>query len=466
MIRARVLILLGATAAGLLLCACAPNVPTSSSLPAAASSMRSNQPFTVLYSFKGGPGDGGSPQGLMLGPGGSLLGTTNDGGHIHPRDCQKTGCGTVYEYQNSTTQLLYEFQPQPQGFDPVGTLLSRNGVFYGAAQGGLYDAGMVFSLRPNASGDWTETTLYDFKGAPDGNEVGGVDYIDARGNLYGTTRSGGIGRACLFESSGCGTVFKLQPPTQPSGSWKESVLHSFIGSPTDGAVPTPSLVREGNALYGTTQLGGASARCPYVTGCGSIYKIALSGNGSSERLVYSFSVSDSQNDGALPGPIVDGGDGNLYGVTAYGGGGGTAMKCEIEVHGPYGCGTLYSIPLKHGKKIHDTILYAFTGAPDGQQPNSVSGNAASGFYGLTQYGGSVTCETPIGCGTIFAIARSGSEWNETLLHTFLGSDGAYPNGQILLIGSQLYGTASIGGVAPCECGTIYQLTVGPRGERF
>jgi hypothetical protein len=457
---ARVFLFFSSIASIVALSACGANVPTSKALPAAATRTRFDQSFAVSYNFKGGPGDGGSPQGVVLGPGGSLLGTTNDGGHIHPRDCKRSGCGTVYEYQNSAAQLVYEFQPQPQGFHPVGSLLSRNGVFYGAAQGGLYDDGMVFSLSQNASGDWIETTIYNFKGAPDGFIVSGLAYIDARGDLYGTTRSGGTGRACLYESSGCGTVFELQPPSQPSGSWKESILHSFLGTPTDGAVPTSSLVPRGNSLYGTTELGGASARCPYITGCGTIYKIALSDSGSSERLVYSFSVSDSQNDGALPGQILDGGNGKLYGVTAYGGGGGTGMKCEVEVNGPYGCGTLYSIPFNGGKKMHDTILHAFTGTPDGQQPNSISGNAASGFYGLTQYGGSAVCNTQFGCGTIFAIARSGSKWNESLLHSFVGSDGAYPNGPVLLIGSHLYATASVGGSAPCECGTLFQLTVG------
>jgi hypothetical protein len=461
---ARVFVIFGATAAIVALSACGGNVPPTNFEPAAAAFTRFDPSFTVLYNFQGGPGDGESPQGVVEGPAGVLLGTTNDGGHIHPRDCKRSGCGTVYAYQNSATQLVYEFQPQPQGFHPVGSLISKNGVLYGAAQGGLYDDGMVFSLRQNPSGHWTETTLYNFKGAPDGFIVAGLGYIDAHGNIYGTTRSGGIGRACLYESSGCGTVFELQPPTQSSGTWKESILHSFIGTPTDGAIPTSSLVLKGNSLYGTTEVGGASERCPYATGCGSIYAIALSRR-SSERLAYSFSVSDAQNDGALPGQILDGGDGKLYGATGYGGGGGAGMKCEIEVNGPYGCGTFYSIPFKVGKRTHDTILHAFTGTPDGQQPNSIVGNAASGFYGLTQYGGSAACDTQFGCGTVFAIARSGSKWNETLLHTFLRSDGAYPNGPMLLSGAELYATASVGGVAPCECGTLYQLTVGSRSDR-
>ncbi len=465
MAMARVFVAFGAMAAIVVLAACGGNVSGPKFEPTGQFT-RFDPSFTVLYNFQGGPADGESPQGVVEGPAGMLLGATSDGGHIHPRDCKGSGCGTVYAYQNSAIQLVYEFQPQPQGFHPVGSLLFRNGVLYGAAQGGLYDDGMVFSLHQDTDGNWIETTLYNFKGAPDGFDVAGVDYIDAHGNLYGTTRSGGIGRACLYESLGCGTVFELQPPTRPSGSWKESILHSFIGTPIDGAVPTSSLVPHGSSLYGTTALGGASERCPYITGCGSIYTIALSGSGSSERLAYSFSVSDSQNDGALPGTIVDGGDGKLYGVTGYGGGGGTGMKCEIEVNGPQGCGTFYSIPFKLGKRMHDTILHAFTGAPDGQQPNSVSGSAAFGFYGLTQYGGSVACDTQFGCGTVFGIARAGSKWDETLLHSFLGSDGAYPNGPLFLSGSQLFGTASVGGEAPCECGTLYQLTIGSMSDRF
>jgi len=67
--------------------------------------------------------------------------------------------------------------------------------------------------------------------------------MDAGGNLYGTTFSGGsFNNGVVYEVSANGT---------------ETVLHNFSGS--DGAYPVGGLVidRAGN-LYGTTAYGGTS----------------------------------------------------------------------------------------------------------------------------------------------------------------------------------------------------------------
>jgi uncharacterized repeat protein (TIGR03803 family) len=61
----------------------------------------------------------------------------------------------------------------------------------------------------------TLTTLYQFKGRPDGEWPFGV-VRDSKGNLYGTTLLGGRKSA--------GTVFEL------SASGKETILHSFSGN--------------------------------------------------------------------------------------------------------------------------------------------------------------------------------------------------------------------------------------------
>jgi uncharacterized repeat protein (TIGR03803 family) len=76
------------------------------------------------------------------------------------------------------------------------------------------------------------------------------------GDLYGTT----TGAA----TSGLGTVFKLTP----GNPWIETILHSFAGSPTDGAFPDANLIIDKTgALYGTTQNGG-------TTGAqGTVFKI-------------------------------------------------------------------------------------------------------------------------------------------------------------------------------------------------
>ena len=415
--------------------------------PSALPALRATTAFQVLYNFQGGPTDAAGPNAVVEGPAGTMLGTSSAGGHIHPRDCKMTGCGTIFEFNGSTERPIYLFQPQPSGYSPAGLLL-HNGVYYGVAAGGVHNMGAVYSLSQNGSGNWVVTTLYSFKGAPaDGSEPNGLFYIGAGGAIFGTTRMGGSGTSCLFTSTGCGTVFELQPPAQTGGPWTESLLHSFQGSP-DGAGPDSSVVRKAGSFYGTTEFGGASKLCPAVLGCGTIYKLTVSGSTATEQVVHSFYVDRSSADGVWGGALTDGGDGKLYGTTRFGGG---SQGCEVEPE-VHGCGTFFSFTLGRGKKSQLTTRYAFAGGQDGELPGVLSGTASSGFYGATAYGGSPACFD--GCGTIFHMTPSGGE---QLLHVFSGSDGRTPNGPLLSIGSKLYGTAEAGGTAACSCGTLFEL---------
>jgi uncharacterized repeat protein (TIGR03803 family) len=69
--------------------------------------------------------------------------------------------------------------------------------------------------------------------------------MDAAGNLYGTTYSGGI--------YGVGSVFELTPS---GGGWRYTSLHDFTG--VEGALPDSNLIfdAKGN-LYGVTWAGGS-----------------------------------------------------------------------------------------------------------------------------------------------------------------------------------------------------------------
>ncbi len=60
---------------------------------------------------------------------------------------------------------------------------------------------------------------------------------------------------------GCGTVFKLTPPSAPGSAWTETVLHDFTDVNGDGASPVAPLVqRSTGALYGTTSAGDTAAK--------------------------------------------------------------------------------------------------------------------------------------------------------------------------------------------------------------
>src|ERR1700722_12238557 len=98
----------------------------------------------------------------------------------------------------------------------------------------------------------TYTVLYNFEG----NSDGGYPYAgvtpDEAGNLYGTTRNGGMNN-CLL---GCGVAYKLSPPSSGSGPWIETVLHTFTTG-SDGATPTAGLIPDGAGnVYGATFYGG------------------------------------------------------------------------------------------------------------------------------------------------------------------------------------------------------------------
>jgi uncharacterized repeat protein (TIGR03803 family) len=121
----------------------------------------------------------------------------------------------------------------------------------------------------------TLTVLYNFPGPPNGVEPYAGLVRDSAGNLYGTTASGG--------SSSYGIVFKV------SKSGKETVLYDFTGGSLDGCYPYGGLLRDGAGnLYGTTNGCGTS-------NFGTVFKLSKDGK---ETVLHSFSGSSS--DGASP----------------------------------------------------------------------------------------------------------------------------------------------------------------------
>ena len=154
--------------------------------------------------------------GVIFDKAGNLYGTYVFGGTSGSK-CLGTGCGYVFELTPNpdgswTETTLYNFCSAlncADGASPYsGLTLDNSGNLYGTTLSGGSSAtcgsagcGTVFKLTHNADGTWTEAVLYSFTGGADG--VGPVTkpLFDLKGNLYGTTQSGG--------SFGHGTVFEL-----------------------------------------------------------------------------------------------------------------------------------------------------------------------------------------------------------------------------------------------------------------
>jgi hypothetical protein len=212
----------------------------------------------ILYSFQGGD-DGSQPSGgLIFDASGALYGQTFLGG--------SGNAGVVYKLTPPpggsgawTESVIHAFNGvsgSTEGAYPLGVpTMDSTGALYGTTNDyGLYGYGNVFRLTPSRGSDsWTETILYQFTGSGDGGVPDAGVVLDGAGALYGTTAlggqvTGGNGQ-CSFGSYGCGTVFKLVPPSTQGGSWTESVLHAF--SNFEGYPNSPVLLLRNN-LYGTT----------------------------------------------------------------------------------------------------------------------------------------------------------------------------------------------------------------------
>ncbi|HEY6327531.1 MAG TPA: choice-of-anchor tandem repeat GloVer-containing protein [Candidatus Cybelea sp.] len=319
----------------------------------------------------------------------------------------------------ASEQVLYSFTGGNDGGNAAtGLVRDRGGNLYGTTVvGGKYTCGTVFKLTPHATPPWPESVLYNFGCFSDGkNPHGGVAF-DPKGNLDGTTVSGGSGPSC--GSYGCGVVFQLTPTT-------ESVLHSFTGG-RDGFGPGGGVTFDASGnLYGTTPDGGVRSH-------GIVYEVTSHGQ---ERIVHTFTGGKDGGTGLLGLLLLE--SGSFYGVTEEG--------------GAHSAGTVFRLT-RAGKRWVLSTLYAFKGTPDAASPyGGLVADAAGDLFGTTYYGGAN------GMGTVFELTRTTKGgYSERVLYSFKGgSDGSSSTSTLVLGGSDLYGTTSAGG-GTCGCGTIFRV---------
>lgn len=376
----------------------------------------SSQTEAVIHAFQSTQKyDGFSPNAPLIADAkGNLYGTTVSGG--------EHGWGTVFKLTPPsapggawTESILYSFTGFNDGGQPgPGQLLLKGGSLYGTTtEGGVNGVGVVFELSPGKP--WVETVLYAFVNGASGFTPSSGLIEGGNGTYYGTTFKGGAHKQ--------GVVYRLTPPTG-GGSWTEAPIYAFKGG-SDGSEPGNNLIFDSaGSLYGVT-----------LVSPGTAFKLTPSGSGPwTETVLYNFNPN---TEGPPYSSLTLDGSGNLYGATASSGSSG---------------GTIYELtPPTGGGAWTKTTLYSFLGTPanDGATPTGVIFDSAGNLWGSTEYGGNNANCGVTGCGTIFELtppAAPGGAWTEQILYSFLGgTDGEYPDTQLMLLGTNFYGTTAEGG---------------------
>jgi uncharacterized repeat protein (TIGR03803 family) len=186
------------------------------------------------------------------------------------------------------------------------------------------------------------------------------------GNFYGTTNTGGSSYVSPT-NQGDGTVFKIT-----SGGTLTSLV-SFTGP--NGVFPRSRLLQgtDGN-FYGSTNFGGSSYVSPTNQGNGTVFQMTPAG-------VFTTLVSFNSTNGSDPfGGLVQGTDGNIYGVTQTGGTSNVGVFFQLLMAA---APTFSPAAGTYTSTQTVTITSATTGASiryttDGSTPTEVGGTLYSG----------------------------------------------------------------------------------------
>lgn len=263
------------------------------------------------------------------------------------------------------------------------------------------------------------TTVHAFASGDDGaHPTGGM--ILAKGQLYGTTTFGG--------ADNLGTIFQFDPSTGDL-----TVLHAFEGS-DDGAYPNAAPIFHKGVLYGATF--GSNSQ-----GFGTVYALNLKSGA-----LTSLHVFTGGDDGGNPDSTLSVAGKVLYGTAASG--------AETGCGNDDGCGTVFQIDLATGKFA---TLYAFpNNETEGSNPAGGLLLKNGSLFGTGFIGGIVGGE--LAAGTLFALdPATGVLAN---MHTFSGTDGNGPRGNMLYLKGTLYGATTGGGLG-CTggCGTLFSYDI-------
>jgi len=455
--------------------------------------LTTNGGFTLLHTC--GYDDGGSPEAALLQANdGYLYGTTWNGG--------TNGAGTVFQIStNGAFTSLYSFNGQMDGANSSASLIQiAGGLLLGTvSRSGNAGQGTVFVINPTNA---FFRALCSFTGDADGaNPAAGLMQA-SNGNFYGTAANGG--------TSGSGTVFELDPlqilprtflVTVPPGGLSAQTNLAIINlgtaalnwvaanSPWLSFSTSNGMVPSGSTLNLTVRpTPAAVSLAPGVYSAGLVFTNLSDGAAQSVPTTLQILLSPLAplpgSAGANPdSPLIQAGDGNLYGTTVAGGTNGQGSIVRVGATGTLTTlysfsggtgaapeaalvqaanGLLYGTTCNGGTNGAGTVfqistngafvpLYSFTGGNDGANPTASLLQARDGYlYGTTWDGGTN------GAGTVFRISTNGAF---TSIYSFTGgNDGANPAASLIQgADGYLYGTAQNGGTN-VYWGTIFKLS--------
>jgi uncharacterized repeat protein (TIGR03803 family) len=367
--------------------------------------------FTKHHDFTNVAGqlDGANPYGtLFLASDNLMYGMTNTGGTFNR--------GIIFSFDPVNFTFTKRFDlgapaPVNGGANPFGTFIQdpATGQLLGlASAGGASNVGVVFSFNPLTN---AYANLHSFRNVSpffDGRLPSGTLVQTSSGTLIGLAALGGINR---------GTIFRLQP--DGSGF---TVMRQL--SQADGQAPygSPLLLRSGLLMATPTQVGDGQN--------GTILLFTQDGN--SFTKVHDFNFED----GGFPrGSLTQGKNGSLYGMT-FGG-------------GAFGQGSIFSFQPSNGS-INRLFSFRNDGTLiQGSNPNgSLTVTPDGTLFGMTFLGGGQTG------GVLFSIGADGTGY--TIRHTFDGTSGRFPYGNLVLApDGLLYGMTTEGGTA--SLGVIFSF---------
>lgn len=369
--------------------------------------------------------------------------------------------GTILSYKtgDTTTSSVFALTGN-SGRYPTGNLIqATNGNLYGTTStGGVYSLGTIFEYNYNLG---TFIRKFDFNTLLGINPTGSL--LQATdGNLYGMTNAGGI--------YGKGVIFQYNIITN-------TYTKKYDFDSANGCNPYSSLIQANDGyLYGMTHDGGAN-------NVGVIFQYNITSN------TYTKKVDLSSANGYNPGGrLLQASDGNIYGMTYYGGANNLGVIFQYNYttntyvkkmdlnntigSNPVGSlmqannGNLYGMTYVGGSNNKGVIFeYNYSTnsyikkfdfnttngyGPYGNLIQATDGN----FYAMTVSGG--TGGGTFGGGVIFQYNVNTNVYSKK--YDFISSGGPGPQGSLMQAADgRLYGFTYSGGIS--GLGSIFQYNI-------